>query len=107
MGMYDNLRCHYPLPASGFEGCEFQTKDTPAQFLDDYEIRGDGSLWHLAYDIKPQDDGGWQNVNERWERIPFEGAIRFYDIAGPTGWVEVAAFFVGGKVVGVTQITDR
>jgi hypothetical protein len=39
------------LPDASDNDLEYQTKDTPAQFLDNYEIRADGSLWHLDYDI--------------------------------------------------------
>ncbi len=51
MGMFDYLKCKYPLPDASDNDLEYQTKDTPAQFLDNYEIRADGSLWHLDYDI--------------------------------------------------------
>lgn len=39
MGMFDNIKCAM-VPAG-----EYQTKDTPVQYLDNYEIRADGSLW--------------------------------------------------------------
>jgi hypothetical protein len=56
MGMFDHLKCKYPLPDAGDNDLEYQTKDTPAQFLDNYEIRADGSLWHLDYDIEDRSD---------------------------------------------------
>lgn len=39
MGMFDDLRCHYPLPREGANALAYQTKDTPAQWMDLYEIR--------------------------------------------------------------------
>lgn len=33
-----------PLPEVGVHADEFQTKDTPSQFLEHYEIRADGTL---------------------------------------------------------------
>jgi hypothetical protein len=46
MGMFDYVKCHYPLPVKGAEDLIYQTKDTPSQWLDMYEIRADGTLWH-------------------------------------------------------------
>ena len=46
MGMYDELRCHYPLPVEGANARDYQTKDTPCQYLNHYEITTDGVLRH-------------------------------------------------------------
>jgi hypothetical protein len=43
MGMFDELRCHYPLPVRGANDLLFQTKDTKQQLMDLYEIRDDGT----------------------------------------------------------------
>ena len=77
MGMYDYLACKYPLPHASDNDLEYQTKDTPAQFLDHYEIRADGSLWHMDYGIEDQSDpnahgfdrivGTMSRVNTRWD----------------------------------------
>lgn len=58
MGMFDTLRCKYPLPVTGASDLVYQTKDTPAQWLDYYEIREDGTLWHEAYDTEDQSPQG-------------------------------------------------
>ena len=42
MGLYDNVRCRYPLPDQEAQDFRFQTKSTPAPYLDDYEITEDG-----------------------------------------------------------------
>ena len=45
MGMFDNLICKYKLPTDRDLSNEvFQTKNTPAQWTDLYEIREDGTL---------------------------------------------------------------
>lgn len=44
MGMYDELRCNYPLPVPGANERDYQTKDTPSQSLNKYEITADGVL---------------------------------------------------------------
>lgn len=107
MGMFDYLRCKYPLPVEGANEMLFQTKDTPEQQLDQYEIREDGTLWHQDYDIEDHRDpnakgiartfGMMTRVNERWEPEPMTGEIRFYE-GGKGWWVEFSAYFVGGKL---------
>jgi len=112
MGMFDYLRCKLPLPVLGACEMQFQTKDTGSQFLDLYEIREDGTLWHEAYDVEDRSDpnaegfarmiGMITKVNQRWEQVKSTGEIRFYDF--PTGnhkdggWIEFSAYFVDGNL---------
>lgn len=86
MGMFDNLRSNIPLPGLGLSDREFQTKDTPDQFLSSYEIREDGTLWVEKYDLEKNPDydgksmfGMLRVVNKRYEPANFTGTIRFYD----------------------------
>ncbi len=117
MGMFDELTCLHPLPLPGMEGKLFQTKSTPNQYLDHYQIRQDGTLWHEAYEIEDRSDpskkglagmvGCMTRVNKRWEPVPdFTGEIRFYDFQGTdfTGWVEFSAYFVAGKISQPVQV---
>lgn len=39
MAMHDSIYCRCPLPGLGVVDDEFQTKGTPLQFLEVYEIR--------------------------------------------------------------------
>ena len=105
MGMFDYLRCSYPLPVEGANDRNYQTKDTPAQLLDKYEIREDGTLWH-------------QSVDYDEEAIPeapfiqcgnFTGEIRFYDFTKPNheGWIEWSAYFTKGKIAALNLIENR
>ena len=124
MGMFDEIRCLYPLPLDGANARTYQTKDTPAQFTDLYEIREDGTLWHENYDLEDQSDptktgierifGMCARVNERWEPVDFTGEIRFYDFqqddlgpSGPSGWIEWSAYFTKGKLVALNLIENR
>jgi hypothetical protein len=97
MGMFDYLTCKSPLPLPEYQESAFQTKDTPAQYLDKYEIREDGTLWH-------QEDRSEYGVNTRWVPVSkFTGEIRFYGPCGgfsakATGWVEFSAYFVSGTL---------
>ena len=122
MGMFDEIRCLYPLPLEGANARVYQTKDTPAQFTDLYEIREDGTLWHEEYDLEDQSDpnaegiarifGMCARVNERWEPVDLTGEIRFYDFIRETldradGWIEWSAYFTKGKLVALNLIENR
>lgn len=107
MGMFDYIR---------FEGAEYQTKDTPAQALDQYEIREDGTLWYQNYDCELVDDpdhflGGYlKQFNHRWEFVSkFDGVIRFYREDKENGgynadkWIEYKALFMDGKIIKIQR----
>ena len=111
MGMFDQL---------WFEGEEYQTKDTPAQLLDNYKIEqdqisGHWFLWHEEYDVdwveQPDRFGGGylKHSNERWVACEdFTGTINFYrrdsDIER---WIEYCAEFVAGRKVKITEVYDE
>lgn len=104
---------------------DYQTKDTPEQYCDLYEIRKDGMLWHQCYDIVGNDDvDAWKKEhpgetiplgdlkyhtcmsdergNKRWVPASFTGELCFYDCIGDKceGWIEFVANFQDGKLVG-------
>lgn len=137
MGMFDDIKCLYPLPVEGANAHPYQTKSTPAQFMDKYEIREDGSLWHENYEIEDHSEAGkWKRenpgkefaadmsglkslvgcmtrVNCRWEHEKdFTGEIRFYHCYGNkprdySGWIEWSAYFLNGKLREINLIEDR
>lgn len=110
MGMFDYLAVDHPeVPKS----VEWQTKDTPAQWCDRYEIRADGSLWHQNYDTEDQSDpnavgimrlaGCMTSVNHRWEPCNMTGEIVFYTEIDKV-WHEYSAYFVDGKLQQLHQL---
>lgn len=118
--MFDNIKCKYPLPTDKDLTDEmFQTKDTPAQFTDLYEIREDGTLWHEDYNIEDRSDpnaegfkkffGSMTRVNEGWEFVSdFIGEIRFYTpIEHGTKWIEFSSYFVDGKLKELHLIKEK
>lgn len=134
MGMFDEIKCRYPLPIEGANALDYQTKDTPAQYCDLYEIREDGTLWHEDYDTEDQSEAakwkaanpgkelpeelkGWRSfcgcmtrVNKRWEQVAdFIGELRFYTTLPPkhSGWIEWSAYFEAGKLVRLNLIEHR
>jgi hypothetical protein len=117
MGLFDYIRCKLP----GVPDFRYQTKDTDAQWCDDYEIREDGTLWHEAHDIEDRSDpnaegllrlvGCMTATNKRWERDLMTGEIRFYtytdqkDING--SWIEFSAYLENGVVMRINEISKR
>jgi hypothetical protein len=78
MGMFDYF--HY-------NGKMYQTKDTPAQALETYELRDDG-LWYKDTEREWEDTedalsffGGYlKEISHEWRKlISYDGLIHFYD----------------------------
>jgi len=76
MGMFDYIR---------YNGKTYQTKDTPAQFMAEYEIRDD-ELWynHVVHEWVDDSDsflgGHLEATSAEWRRLEdFEGELGFYD----------------------------
>lgn len=121
MGMFDYVRCKYPLPVDGANARLYQSKSLPSMGLDTYEIREDGSLWHEEYDTEDRSDpnaegilalrGMLTKVNKRWVRVQETREVRFYDlIQGPNieyGWVEFSAYFVDGQIKELHLVEHR
>ena len=112
MGLFDDITCEMPLPECPEWATNFQTKDTPSQYMDRYCIREDGTLWVEEYDIEDHSDpdveglmrlaGMMTRVNKRWEKLAdFDGAVDFYAFnhGGDKSWVEYRVVFVDGRVV--------
>ncbi len=85
MGMFDNVKILYEIPWPEVQDADWQSKETPAQYLDHYVIREDGTLWHEAYDGSSVDDEtapmGFRYVrdNIRWEQMDWEGALECHE----------------------------
>ena len=103
MGMFDYLRCDYSLPDSACaQTLQFQTKDTPAQGMDQYELRYNGTLWHH--------ERRWRVTTQRWipvawQRVDYTGLLNFYeydDQHTPKVWWEYEAMFVRNRCVTIT-----
>lgn len=119
--MFDNINCEVPLPVAGFEGREFQTKDTPNQFLDNYKIDSESQLWVEEYDIVDRSDptaegisrifGRLSRENKRWKMVnDFTGNIKFYDFENPAESKNLKSFsadFIDGKLNGDIKEVSR
>jgi hypothetical protein len=112
MGMFDNLE---------YKGAEYQTKDTPAQLLDNYKIEqdqtsGDWYLWHEEYDAdwveEPDRFGGgyMKQSNQRWVHCAdFDGNLRFYrsDKEDRSRWIEYQTLFMNGCMIKIKEVFDE
>ena len=105
MGMFDKVRCFYPLPWPEVQDTTWRSKDTPAQYLDSYEIREDGTLWHEVYTARWEkdhtaplgfnlyrDDVHWAQVSD------FCGELGILHSVQSGGWYRVRFWFRDGKV---------
>jgi hypothetical protein len=110
MGMFDQIKCVYPLPLPEHQGelagrnwreNEFQTKDFDC-LMDHYCIREDGTLWQQSYAWKTNRSGPPSRAPADCHRlIEYTGTVHFHDwINGNHAdyWVEFAAVFVSGKL---------
>lgn len=93
MGMFDNLKCEYPLPDSVVQDEIFQTKSLEC-LLVDYTITADGFL------------------KDEKEQLDFHGDIIFYTFTGSREendyqWFEYSARFTEGKLQKIEKIERR
>lgn len=107
MGMFDELMCE----REGFDKTEvFQTKDTPTQQMDMYQIREDGTLWFQDYDIEDRSDASAEGImalvgcmsrtNKRWRKMEkFTGEIVFYGDSG-----EFSAYYINGQLQSLVNV---
>ena len=100
MGMFDYIKCEYPLAElpqpvidrwQGAENVAFQTKDTPEQGMVLYKIDASGQLWqqHKTSRWAEPVDANSESVMDRvghletlstwWEKEAFTGGIDFYE----------------------------
>lgn len=110
MGMFDDLRCKYPLPVEGANNVAYQTKDAQADpYMEQFEIREDGSIWRELYDVEDRSDfalgigedkfaGCMSRINKRWEPHNITGEVRFYTWDKDAGSLEFSSYFLNGQL---------
>lgn len=124
MGVFDYLRVDYALP-DGAPDYGWQTKDTPEQYLSEYHIREDGSIWHLPRESRtnegapPQPSSSYTDLaawRREWSyvvdlppvRQNITGAVNFYTYGhedDPSGsWWEFCALYDDGKLLALREV---
>jgi hypothetical protein len=92
MGMFDTVRCEYPLPYARHQDLEYQTKDLEC-LLVHYTITRDGRLV-----LNARQGRGRPSRDIEW---PLHGDIRIYtsdDSVEPHVWIEYVVRFTHGRV---------
>jgi len=118
MGLYDYIKCEYPLPDDGPQDALFQTKDTDANYMEAYRITTDGRLVHqtVRYETVPPEvrpypnADDWRGVVGCFRSVPtgdvtihYHGDIYFYESIGGE-WFEYVARFTEGKVSRIWRV---
>src|SRR5262249_6374657 len=86
MGLYDNVRCKYPLPDPEAQDLEYQTKSTFAPYLENYIITLDGRLLKEQSQLRrePESDSATEtranHLSDRWVEVDFRGELEIYTI---------------------------
>ena len=130
MGMYDDIKCDYPLPDTEVQDKTFQTKDFDC-LLEEYLITKEGKLIHhtVRQEIVPEEEREYYGKPE-WDEKPFvrmfgmlrsiptgdvvvphHGDIRFYTYLGDPNsddvkWYEYEARFTEGVLTSIKRIVD-
>ena len=103
MGMFDHVRCNFPMPDKEANALNFQTKSMPISLLDDYEITADGRLLHEAYETRHVDDPSspfgfyMERINRRWEPADFRGELEIHACHDGV-WYSYLFWFKNGRV---------
>lgn len=96
MGMFDSVRCEYPLPDPSRQGIEFQTKSL-LLMMDHYTITSDG---RLVQDI-------WRDGRHVPDREwLFHGDVVMHGTVGPKEGVEYLVRFTHGRVEWIHRLAE-
>ena len=108
MGMFDEIKCEYPLPGNPSKDEIYQTKSMDCPYLDQYRINTDGTIdmerveRRYTYDETKTgfDAHDVQILSRQWVPLPdFRGEVRFYGKPG-----DFSAIFIDGKLVNVKKL---
>jgi len=129
MGMFDYVKCEYPLPDSRLQDQVFQTKDFESA-LDTFRITAGGRLIceKVHYELVPEAERPYYGTPEwdeqKWVRligflkaVPmgdedtcYHGDVVFYTFLGERGqenyeWVEFRARFTHGQLEWIRRVS--
>ena len=93
MGMFDYVKCEYPLPDDGPQHVVFQSKDLPHLLFDNFVITKNGRLIHKVYN-------SYIDTN-------FHGEIRFCDLTEKKEWFEYSALFNDGQLIVIKRLKEN
>ncbi|MBI1916485.1 MAG: hypothetical protein HYS12_17390 [Planctomycetes bacterium] len=108
MGMFDHVRCRYPLPDAEAQDLEYQSKSTPALSVDSYVITSKGSLLHEDYETRMEKNADsmlgfvLHRENSRWVPVDFRGELEIHASVGQADgtrkWYSYLLWFKDNRV---------
>jgi hypothetical protein len=115
MGLFDTVKCEYPLPlpedlgecdGEDWEEVEFQTKSMGdgvfgGGFMDSYSISDDGQLYLEKVDLSLNEKGELERTPDGIERQDYTGEIIFYTVVPKDEkdyWMEFKATYYKGDL---------
>lgn len=99
MGLFDTIRCEYPLPVAAHQGLEFQTKGLDCG-MERYTITPDGRL------IRHSRGGMFAKGPCRDIEWPVHGDVEFYTSDSDRNWIEYIARFTHGRVEWIRTLEE-
>ena len=131
MGMFDELKCEYPLPDAAIQEETFQTKSLN-RMIDRYTITQEGRLilYKVRYEVVPEEEREYYGTPEWDEKpfvrifgmlrtipvgdveIPYHGDIAFYTSTGSREegdleWFEYRARFTEGRLQWIRRVPKQ
>jgi hypothetical protein len=116
MGLFDRVRCKYPLPDPEAQDLEYQTKSTFSPYLENYVITPEGRLLKEEYDIReesaPEAPGGFRLLREngRWVQADFRGELEIHTTVplpdGSLRWYSYLFWFKDNRVADLQRGTQ-
>ena len=99
MGLFDTIRCEYPLSVAGHQNLEFQTKGLDCG-MERYTITPDGRL------IRHSRGGMFAKGPCRDIEWPVHGDVEFYTSDSDRNWIEYIARFTHGRVEWIRPLEE-
>ena len=131
MGLFDELKCEYPLPDAVVQEETFQTKSLN-RTMDRYTISQEGRLilHKVRYEVVPEEEREYYGTPDWDEKpfvqifgmlrsipvgdveIPYHGDIAFYTSTGSRGvgdfeWFEYRARFTEGRLQWIKRVPKQ
>lgn len=108
MGLFNHVRCRYPLPDPEAQDLEYQTKSMADLRLDNYVVTPEGRLLHEDYDTRVEETAESRfgfllhQENCRWEAVDFRGELEIHTTAeqpdGSLKWYSYLLWFKDNRV---------
>jgi hypothetical protein len=123
MGLFDYIKCEYPLPEGAPNVAEFQTKDAQEDpYMETFRITKEGRLIHetCQYVEVPKSErpypnekglmglaGSIRSFNTGDRDTGFHGSLNFCGNSDNSEWVEFVCLFKDGTLIDIRRTNER